>query len=205
MTLLRLDEIVEFLIAVLIILLTELIHFGHVGLDSWIVDWDVLVILVRPTVVNTALVCSDFLALRAVDTEACVCDENGSASRIVLKDVEERSFLPLELVVAVDNEVNQVDFGKVFLPPCVVFLGFGLELGDFSRPTVHVTVVVDGKLWERQAKDVVVDSLDLGLDPALALLFVVSGDVHVDPGANHEFGAPLLPDCLQPLQLVVRN
>jgi len=56
-TFLRLDKVVKLLIAVLSILfLIKGVDFAQMRLNPWVEDWDVLIILARPTVVDTTFV-----------------------------------------------------------------------------------------------------------------------------------------------------
>ena len=148
-------------------------------LDTRAEQRDVLVILIRPAVVGTALVRPDLLALCAIDAEANVTNKIGSASKSLLGDSEDGRFFPVEFVVAIGDELSSGSRSPC-AAPLVVFLRLRLKLRDVERPAINVSVEFGGHLWNFKGKNVALNAGDYGLNPALGFLFLVGHDLKVD-------------------------
>ena len=82
-------------------------------MDSGREDWHEFVVSLRPAIKDsTPGICAQFLAFFAVNAEAALSHQDGSATFVALIDREDGAFLPLVVVMHVTHEVLGVCVGK---------------------------------------------------------------------------------------------
>lgn len=92
-------EISSIIIIIIFLGLVLMLTVRHVPLNSRIVDWDILVVFVGPTIIDAALILTKLFASASIDTEANVADKDLTAIVILARDIKYSGLFPLVEVV----------------------------------------------------------------------------------------------------------
>ena len=92
-------EISSIIIIIIFLGLVLMLTVSHVPLNSRIVDWDILVVFVGPTIIDATLILTKLFASASIDTEANVADKDLTAIVILARDIKYSGLFPLVEVV----------------------------------------------------------------------------------------------------------
>ena len=159
-----LDKVVTAVVQVDLVSGPELLRLGHVHLDSWRIDTDLLVELVGPALVLLSL----FIGLGTVVLIDSESDQSHLYCSVwghnLLCELEDGRLVPKSLIVTINE--GALYQGR---SPGERFFRLGLKRSELDRPSVEVLVGSLDIMNELQVEHVTIDLVDSGLGPAVNL------------------------------------
>ncbi len=131
--------------------------FRKIRLYPWRINTEPLIEAVAPTFELTLFI--NFRTILLVDSVGNITKlDNAAWCDLLLLQLHNVSLVPCGLIIAVDKST---DSDSLF--PLEYFLSLGLELSDFNRPSVQISIGSLVVINELEVKYVCVDRLDAGL------------------------------------------